>query len=73
MAGYMDLIITPWSAGRTLPLEVYGPRGIEEMTDHLLAAYRVDIDNRMLRAGQDDKAGQRTRCFRRSCVRGPAS
>ena len=47
-AGYMDLIITPWSAGRTLPLEVYGPRGTKEMTEHLLAAYRVDIDNRMM-------------------------
>ena len=51
-AGYMDLIITPWSAGRTLPVEVYGPRGIEEMTDHLLAAYRVDIDNRMRERGK---------------------
>ena len=31
---------------------VYGPRGIGEMTDHLLAAYRVDIDNRMRERGE---------------------
>jgi ribonuclease BN (tRNA processing enzyme) len=51
-AGYMDLIITPWVAGRTSPLEVYGPRGISEMTEHVLAAYRVDIDNRMQERGE---------------------
>ena len=38
--------------GTQLPLEVYGPRGIKEMTDHLLAAYRVDIDNRMQERGE---------------------
>jgi ribonuclease Z len=32
--------------GRRLPLEVYGPRGIKAMTEHLLEAYRVDIETR---------------------------
>jgi ribonuclease BN (tRNA processing enzyme) len=45
--GYPDLISTSWVAGRTAPLEVYGPRGIADMTTHLLAAYRVDIETRM--------------------------
>ena len=29
-----------------MPLEVYGPKGIKAMTDHLLEAYRVDIETR---------------------------
>lgn len=45
-AGYPDLILTPWTLGRQVPLEVYGPRGIKAMTEHLLEAYRVDIETR---------------------------
>ena len=41
--GYADLILTPWSVGRSQPLEVYGPKGLKHMTDHLLEAYREDI------------------------------
>lgn len=44
--GYADLIFTPWTQGRRVPLEVYGPSGIKEMTEHLRAAYKVDIDTR---------------------------
>src|SRR6266571_6692870 len=44
--GYADLIFTP-SAQRRVPLEVYGPTGIKAMTEHLLEAYRVDIDTRL--------------------------
>ena len=46
-AGYADLILTPWVMGRDEPLEVYGPEGIKEMTDHILAAYRQDIHYRL--------------------------
>jgi ribonuclease BN (tRNA processing enzyme) len=42
-AGYPDLILTPWVMGRRVPLEVYGPKGIKEMTGHVLAAYQEDI------------------------------
>jgi ribonuclease Z len=45
-AGYPDLIFTPWTVGRRVPLEVYGPRGLSAMTEHLLEAYRVDIETR---------------------------
>jgi ribonuclease BN (tRNA processing enzyme) len=41
--GYPDLIFTPWVMGRKLPLEVYGPKGIKAMTEHILAAYDEDI------------------------------
>jgi ribonuclease BN (tRNA processing enzyme) len=50
--GYADLIVTPWIAGRNSPLQVYGPRGLKDMTEHVLAAYRVDLDNRMAERGQ---------------------
>jgi ribonuclease BN (tRNA processing enzyme) len=44
--GYPDLIFTPWTIGRRVPLEVYGPKGLLAMTARLLEAYRVDIDTR---------------------------
>ena len=44
-AGYPDLMLTPWIFGRT-ELDVYGPEGTEEMTEHLRAAYGQDIEIR---------------------------
>jgi ribonuclease BN (tRNA processing enzyme) len=44
--GYPDLILTPWVIGRKVPLEVYGPKGIKAMTQHILAAYDEDIKAR---------------------------
>ena len=55
-AGYPDLILTPWSVGRTHPLEVYGPRGLTAMTRHILEAYAEDIRIRR----QDKKTLGRT-------------
>src|SRR5215468_4014014 len=45
-AGYSDLIFTGWTSGRDTPLEVYGPTGLKAMTEHILEAYRVDIETR---------------------------
>lgn len=45
-AGYPDLIFTGWTAGRRAPLEVYGPAGLQAMTEHILQAYRIDIETR---------------------------
>jgi ribonuclease BN (tRNA processing enzyme) len=45
--GYPDLIFTPWVEGRDEPLEVYGPEGIIEMTEHILEAYQEDIKYRL--------------------------
>jgi ribonuclease BN (tRNA processing enzyme) len=45
-AGYPDLILTGWTAGRRTALAVYGPTGLQSMTNHLLQAYQVDIDTR---------------------------
>jgi ribonuclease BN (tRNA processing enzyme) len=44
--GYPDLVFTPWTVGRRFPLEVYGPKGLKQMTEHLLEAYRADIETR---------------------------
>jgi ribonuclease BN (tRNA processing enzyme) len=43
--GYAELILTSWTLerGPHRPLEIYGPKGLRAMTDHLLAAYAEDI------------------------------
>jgi ribonuclease BN (tRNA processing enzyme) len=46
-AGYPDLILTPWVLGRKEPLEVYGPAGLQAMTQHLLRAYEEDVRERL--------------------------
>lgn len=45
-AGYSDLIFTGWTSGRNVPLEVYGPAGLNSMTEHILKAYSIDIETR---------------------------
>ncbi|NOX84979.1 MAG: MBL fold metallo-hydrolase [Chlorobi bacterium] len=45
--GYPDLILTPWVMGRDEPLEVYGPEGLNNMTEHILKAYEDDIKYRL--------------------------
>jgi ribonuclease BN (tRNA processing enzyme) len=44
--GLADLILTPWILERDTPLTVYGPRGLQAMTNHLVAAYTSDLDVR---------------------------
>jgi ribonuclease BN (tRNA processing enzyme) len=39
--GYPDLILTSWVLGRNEPLEIYGPTGIQTITDPILAAYEA--------------------------------
>jgi ribonuclease BN (tRNA processing enzyme) len=56
-AGYPDLILTPWVLERTDPLEVFGPKGIKAMTEHLLEAYRADIDIRLSGGEPSNKTG----------------
>ncbi len=46
-AGYPDLIFTPWVLEREQPLEVYGPKGLKAMTNHILQAYQEDIRIRL--------------------------
>ena len=45
--GYPDFIMTPAVVGRTEPLQVFGPKGLESMTQHILEAYSKDIQERL--------------------------
>jgi ribonuclease BN (tRNA processing enzyme) len=44
--GFPDLIFTTWVEGRNTPMQAYGPARLEEMTKHILLAWRADIDIR---------------------------
>jgi ribonuclease BN (tRNA processing enzyme) len=54
--GLPDLMLTPWVLERRVPLEVYGPPGIQAMSDHLAAAYAEDIQIR--RSGLEPEHGE---------------
>lgn len=45
--GYPDMIFTPAVLNRNAALEVYGPKGLQEMTNHIMAAYKEDMDIRI--------------------------
>lgn len=55
--GLPDLIFTPWVLGRTAPLEVYGPRGLKEMTENIERAWAKDIDIRIHGLEQGNTTG----------------
>jgi ribonuclease BN (tRNA processing enzyme) len=44
--GLPDLILTPWVLGRTEPLVLYGPPGLQSMAEHIVTAYSEDIEVR---------------------------
>lgn len=72
-AGYPDLIFTPWVLERDKPLQVFGPKGIRSMTEHILAAYAVDIDFRLHgfeRANRGGLSGAGDRDRAGDCVSG---
>jgi ribonuclease BN (tRNA processing enzyme) len=55
--GLADLILTPWTLERAVPLELYGPAGIRSMANHILAAYREDIRIRLTGGEPSNKTG----------------
>ncbi len=46
-AGLPDLILTPAVTGRLRPFDIYGPSGIRAMVNHVMQAWREDIDIRL--------------------------
>ncbi len=42
-----DLILTPWIMGRSKPLNLYGPKGLKDMSKNIIEAYREDINYRL--------------------------
>lgn len=55
--GYPDLIFSPWVLGRVDPLEVYGPRGLKNMTSYIERAWEKDIDVRTNGLEQANRTG----------------
>ena len=59
MLGYPDFLLSPWVVGRVGHVEVYGPEGLQAMTDHILAAYSRDIEVRVSGLESADDIGYR--------------
>jgi ribonuclease BN (tRNA processing enzyme) len=59
--GYPDLILTSWIMRRVSPLPVYGPHGLQRMTQHLLAAYAEDIHVRTYGLEREIAGGYRVK------------
>lgn len=57
--GLPDLIFSPWTLGRDVPLEAWGPPGLQAMVDRLLEAWVEDIRVRVEGPERDDPAGVR--------------
>lgn len=57
--GYPDLIFTPWVMGRHEPLNVYGPKGLKSMSDHILKAWQIDVDGRTNGINRHNSTGYR--------------
>src|SRR5579862_7539492 len=55
--GLADLILSPWTLERAEPLQLYGPRGLRSMADHIEAAYREDIQIRLQGGEPSNKTG----------------
>lgn len=45
--GVPELMLRPWIMGRSEPMKVIGPKGLEAMTTNILEAYVDDIDHRL--------------------------
>jgi ribonuclease BN (tRNA processing enzyme) len=57
--GYPDLILTSWVMGRQEPLVVFGPPGLQRMTDRLIDAYAEDIQIRTDGLEHESREGYR--------------
>ena len=55
--GFPDVILTPGVNDRNEPLEVYGPKGLTQMTEHIMEAYNLDIHERIEGLEPANKAG----------------
>ena len=42
-----DLVLTPWIMGRAVPLNLFGPIGLEAMSENITKAYIEDINYRL--------------------------
>lgn len=59
--GFADMIFSPAVLDRNAPLDVFGPKGIQSMTRHLLKAYKKDIHIRLHGLEMGDARGYKIR------------
>tara|TARA_Y100000992_G_C21253301_1_gene487104 strand:- start:328 stop:1269 length:942 start_codon:yes stop_codon:yes gene_type:complete len=55
-----DLILTPWIMGRSEPLNLYGPKGLQSMSENIIEAYIDDINYRLYGSQPANKLGYTT-------------
>ena len=58
--GLADLIITPWIMGRDKSLKIFGPEAAKDMADHIIKAYKPDIDYRIFGTQPQNDKGYKT-------------
>lgn len=51
---YPSLLMNSWASGLKQPIQVFGPPGIQAMTEHLWKAFDVDIGLRIVDEGKPD-------------------
>ena len=56
-SGLADLLLTPWIMGRDKKLNLYGPKGLEEMASSTLKAFEEDINYRIYGTQPSNKIG----------------
>ena len=52
-----DLVLTPWIMGRAVPLNLFGPIGLEAMSENITKAYIEDINYRLYGSQPANKLG----------------
>ena len=55
--GLADLLLTPWIMGRDKKLNLYGPKGLEQMASSTLEAFEDDINYRIYGTQPSNKIG----------------
>ena len=56
-AGLADLLLTPWIMGRDKKLNLYGPKGLEQMASSTLEDFKDDINYRIYGTQPSNKIG----------------
>ncbi|CAD5377226.1 Ribonuclease BN, tRNA processing enzyme [Pseudomonas sp. OF001] len=51
---YPSVLMNGWASGLKNPVKVFGPQGIQEMTEHAWKTFQVDIDLRIADEGKPD-------------------
>lgn len=57
--GLADLVFTPWTLERAVPLELYGPPGLRAMARHIEKAYQEDVKTRLNGGEPSNRTGYR--------------